>query len=179
MTNTPKFEDFDLAYTYPWQYGLTLSIRPWTFYSYDDGRPMEKWSWSVRYHGKWIVERGYGDVITREFDGFDSPEAAWADMAENLLPPESYRAAIEVYGDRVTYIDHPVSPDNFMSVAEAAKMLNVSQTRVRQLINNGQLVAHKPRGRWMIERRSVRERIPSLLDLATGKDEPGELKLDE
>ena len=159
----PQLDKFDLTYSYPWQYGLTLIIRRWDYYP-DDGGMVSKWAWAVKYADKYIVEYGYHDVMFDGADGFDSVEDAWADMSTRLLPAESYKAALDVYGENAAMVAAP-SPDDLVSVAEAAKMLGVTPSRIRALISNDQLVAHKPHGRWMIERRSVQDRMPTTLDV--------------
>lgn len=44
---------------------------------------------------------------------------------------------------------------DFMSVVDAAEELALSPERVRQLIQDGSLVAHRIGGRWLVERDSV------------------------
>lgn len=47
---------------------------------------------------------------------------------------------------------------DFISVSDAARELGVEQSRVRALLSRGQLDGEKVGGRWLVSRRSVRQR---------------------
>lgn len=48
-----------------------------------------------------------------------------------------------------------------LTVSEAARILNVSQTRVRQLVNQGVLQAEKAGRSWLLDETSVMSRLSS------------------
>lgn len=85
-------------------------------------------------------------------------ESEVADALELVNPEESGPLTIEEQGDLILdWYKARERPEDGATVGDAVRALGVSRQRVIALINQGQLKATKPHGRWIIDRDSLSE----------------------
>lgn len=173
MSAIPGLDYFESVYSLKWEGDVIYTVKRIHDGVDKDLRPCFRWIWMISINGVVLEsssdhDDGYNWIDwceTCKLNGFNSAEDAWEHMARVMKDPVKYVNAYEVVKD-FDRDGEPVSPRDLISVAEAAEILGVTPTRIRALIKDKRLVAYKPKGRWLVDRKSVESRQHNaILDL--------------